>query len=383
VGRASQALSARPVLLGENFWNSGASVCKRMLGFQRQCAIPFRMPTVRRVDRFQRKLVNQCSSRGARDLNLKVESMAEANSGETTNLKQRWLSSNPRRLFLWAVLVSFFCAWIGKPLVRVLHQRYIVARIQSMGGDVDYEYDFENGSQSLGKKVVWLFFGNDTFAHVTDVYIHVDRPFNEGDLAQLTDWPKLRCLILRGRHITDDSMRWVAQLPRLEQIGLVSTSVTADGLAQLSAVDGLETLMFHGQTVTDDMLQSIGTLRISSLGFMETQFTSAGFEQLARLSPVRRLAILDSTMNEGLPNLNSLHSLDRFFLLNVSVMVDGTSHRLHLDYTEDKLESLSLAGPKISAEGLAVVTKLNGLEADFDASDQTAIAELARRFPDS
>lgn len=265
--------------------------------------------------------------------------MIDTDSAIKTKRIRWWPTLTRQRLLLWGIVFGLLCAWLGKPFGGAIHQRYNVAKIRSLGGEVGfddvYDNDLEVGFRGLGQRVVWLFFGEDGCAPVNTILLTSDRPFSDDDFAVITEFPEVEWLCLQGPHITDGIIPHVIELSGVGSLALVSTSLTPDGVAQLSDAE-LECLIVSGQVVTDDMLKSIGTLQnIPQVGFQKTKLSSAGFEQLAEVSHLRQLAVLDSLMTEGELNLSSVenHRLETLALLSVVITVDGSLHRL--DFMDD------------------------------------------------
>lgn len=314
-------------------------------------------------------------------------------------------------ILLLIVIAGAYLGWVGSHLYRVCHQRNVVARLESLGGTVEYE-------QRNGSVLMTYLVGDDAYNHVIGVVMDADEPFQDDNLALLMELPEIRNLGLRGRHITDKALLYVAQLPGLELLGLDSTSLTADGLARLDAAEELETLYLAGVTVTDDMLDRIGTLsNLRQLGFMESEFNATDFKHLASLGHLSGLAILDSSMREGLRNLDTLQGLETLALNNVSSAGDGClelrggphlkvsdyglAHLTRLRHLQSlwlgstevsdagleqiasirSLRFLFLDGSKVSAEGLAIVRNSDDPGPEFRESKQTVFDELVRLFP--
>lgn len=270
----------------------------------------------------------------------------------TTNPGRFQPSKRPPLVLLLIVIAGAYLGWVGSHLHRVSHQRNVVARLESLGGTVEYE-------QRNGSVLMTYLVGDDAYDHVVGVELGGDEPFQDDNLALLMELPEIRNLGLRGRHITDKAMLYVAQLPGLELLGLDSTSLTADGLARLDAAEELTTLYLAGVTVTDDMLDRIGTLsNLRQLGFMESEFNATDFKHLASLPHLSGLAIFDSSIREGLRNLDTLQGLETLALNNVSFAGDGSLELRGGPH----LKSLFLCETTISEKSVRGLTSLQDLE---------------------
>ena len=286
--------------------------------------------------------------------------MTDSSSTKTRRRIRWWSAVTRRRLICGTIVLGCLTAWIGKPLTRVIHQRYVVAQIQSLGGDVGYNYDFDDEKQTLNEKVVWLFFGDQTFAKIDSALLTSDRPMTDDDYALLTSLPNIEHLYLQGHHITDDVMKYAAKLPHLETLGIVTTNVTPNGMAELSIATELDTLMFGMDDVSDDMLDSIAKLTgVSSIGFKDTKLTTNGFERLTTFPHLRQLAVMDSSMTSGVPDLSieNRQHIERLFLFNVTITVDGKSERLNFDYDSEEPGEATVGANAVPTNAVAFLNQ--------------------------
>ncbi len=105
----------------------------------------------------------------------------------------------------------------------------------------------------------------------------------------------LRTLVLDRTGITDEGLNIVARLPAITAIGLSGCAVTDDGVARLLDATELEELWLDDTPVSDVLLTSVarrGGLRVLSLA--GTRISDEGALALSQLSSLRCL-ILDET----------------------------------------------------------------------------------------
>ena len=201
--------------------------------------------------------------------------MSETNASDKKNSLRRPL------LILLTLFVCCYFGWIGSIVVRIPHRRASIARLESLGGVVEY-------SEQTRPSLIEVLAGNEAFNTVESVALNAVERLDDEALAVLREFPEIKSLFLGGKYITDGDIQYVAQLPKLEWLGLASTGVTAEGIAQLAEVKGLEKLYLSGITVTDDTLTSFSKLsKLRELGFAETQFKSTDFGHLAGLPNLR------------------------------------------------------------------------------------------------
>jgi hypothetical protein len=83
------------------------------------------------------------------------------------------------------------------------------------------------------------------FGRVRVLLVHSDQITDEG-LAALATVPELTILSVRGRQITDEGVRALARLPNLEQLTIHSPLLTDAALAHLAEVPRLKVLSISG-----------------------------------------------------------------------------------------------------------------------------------------
>lgn len=163
-------------------------------------------------------------------------------------------------------------------MYRVRQQRDAVTQVQSLGGGVYYDYQLAgkdiHASPPPGPKILHRLIGDDIFAHVETVILKGDDHYTDADLAVLTEFPRLKEVVLEGPDITDEGMTHVAGIPQLRTLSLKQTSVTSDGLARLSSTSDLVALKLQGTTVKDETLDGLDQIpHLRSLHLFFTRLT--------------------------------------------------------------------------------------------------------------
>jgi len=130
-------------------------------------------------------------------------------------------------------------------LVGPLKQRWAIAALRS---SADYE---TNGP-------IWLenLIGKDFTGHVVQVY-QDGIWFDDAHLAYVKSLPKLKRLWLGGTSITDDGLINLTELNQLEELGLDNTQVTDDGLVHLKKLTSLKRLILSGTQVSEKGVENL------------------------------------------------------------------------------------------------------------------------------
>lgn len=133
---------------------------------------------------------------------------------------------------------------------------------------------------------------------------------------------QLRQLVLHGP-VSNEVLKRIAELPKLEILNLPHGSFSDSGVAQLADHSQLQLFRFHSPNVTDACLQSV-----------------------AEMASLRFLHILDSPVSDaGLVALHEMHQLESFYLDGSKCTDDGLSEllkalpELHFHWNETHLDS--------------------------------------------
>lgn len=265
------------------------------------------------------------------------------------------------RTLLFATTV--FSVWLGLYVHRVRLQKAAVAAIRDSGGSVHYDFQkaptgavFEFNAQAEPKLPAWLVkaLGEDFFYDVieADLGYHFNREDDansSGELFQHLDaLPDLRRLVLHQDQATDESLRPVGRLAKLERlvifgpcevtdvgvaqlagltklsrIELVRSRISDESLKTLSRLPALEAMRLQGSRLTDNglaYLQGSQTLRSLWLGRGEGQITDAGMSYLGTLTNLAELDLSNTKVTaKGLAQLARLKKLTRLIIHRTDV----------------------------------------------------------------
>jgi hypothetical protein len=96
----------------------------------------------------------------------------------------------------------------------------------------------------------------------------------------------LESLALCGTDITDECLRVISQLPRLNKLYVSGAQVSDDGVAALRASNTIQVLdISYCKNVGDDGIESLSTLPLWSLNTVGTRVSEQGKEMLRGAIP--------------------------------------------------------------------------------------------------
>lgn len=194
----------------------------------------------------------------------------------------------------------------------------------------------------------------------------------------------LKYLDLRHTAVTDEGVSQLSSLVSLRWLNLVKTKVTGAKLDTLAPLRHLEDLILGGSPVNDEgvrRLAALTWLRELDLGY--TKVTGAALPHLAGMQKLERLDLgADDIGAEGLRKLPALPKLVELELYKTGVRDDALEALERLD----SLKQLSLNGCPISDAGLLWLRHLPSLKSVdlYDAKSVTAagVARLKELRPD-
>ncbi len=193
------------------------------------------------------------------------------------------------------IVVLVIGAWLGWIARNARIQREAVRAIKQAGGDVLYDFRWKSGQSIQGGKPFgpkWLvdLLGVDHFCEVTWVSF-VRSPCSDDELKQIGRLKRLETLILIGSKMTDDGLDNLEVLAELRLLELHSARITDAGFARLRGLAKLTDLDISDCDVSDKGLESLsGLTSLRSIGIRRTRITGSGFERLQRDLPRVRLA---------------------------------------------------------------------------------------------
>lgn len=203
----------------------------------------------------------------------------------------------------------------------------------------------------------------------------------DGDLALLNAWPRLRGLTINDAPISDRGAAHVAPLNWLWYLELSGTQVTGAGLAQMPMAPWLEHLCLNRTGADDQFLADLPQFTaLATLQLNNTGVTDRGLEYLVKCRSLQRIALADTKVSDGgLTFLLAAPKLSGLDLSGTKVTDDGMSALA----TATALDNLDLSRTKVTDAGLAQLRPLTSLRhlTLLDTHITDAGIEMLSSFP--
>ncbi|MBI1900044.1 MAG: hypothetical protein HYS13_02870 [Planctomycetia bacterium] len=194
--------------------------------------------------------------------------------------------------------------YLGK---LAMDERAAVARIIALGGK--YRYD-----RPPGRNWLEILTGREPIQQVAHVDLDGCNASDE-DLRLIGRLYRLEVLIVRSSNVTDAGVSHLGQLEQLRFLDLSGSKATGAGLKHVRAMTGLTKLDLRNTAVGDDAMEHVSCLYW--LGYLDVSGTRIGSPGVATLSCLTRLQylLLENTRidDSAVPHLRamlSLHTLD-------------------------------------------------------------------------
>lgn len=190
-------------------------------------------------------------------------------------------------------------------------------------------------------------------------FIMREPQFGAEGLAHLSALKELESLTLYGCPTLDGKgLAGIKDLQKLRELEVIASrqQLTAAATAYLTGLNGLRKL--HLDNVADEALLNVAKLpNLEELNLVSTTVTDKG---LAHLGGMKSLTALNlgytRTTDEGLAHLKGLTSLRKLYLFNTQVTDTGLTHLEGLK----NLKEISLSGSKVTKSGVEKLRKSLG-----------------------
>lgn len=182
----------------------------------------------------------------------------------------------------------------------------------------------------------------------------------QGARCQLNEDYEPVVLSLRGTEATDDDVKRLGQLTRLEHLDLQGLEIDDDALELLGPLTALESLNLSGTDVTDDGLDSLSHLSaLKRLDLRQTDVTDRGLAKLRELTALEHLDLRDTKVTDaGLSHLGKLTRLQTLYLSGEKITDQGLVHLKDLK----ELKRLEFKETAVTDAGLEHLSSLVNLE---------------------
>ncbi len=222
---------------------------------------------------------------------------------------RRWSRFGLRTAFGVLTIVAILLAFWIAPALR---QRWVVEKIQRLGGTVDFDAPLRHQDPSgPGREPSppdWLraIIGEDMRSvtlqrqdltgsgaldfvaklHGLECLSLSHSKFEEEKLAQLKDCPSLRDLFLGHTQVGDKGIAFLRHASELEKLNLAYTRVTDEGVKHIAACSKLNYLCLGGTNVGDASVPVLSNLtNLRELEIFKTKFTDDGIKELQSALP--------------------------------------------------------------------------------------------------
>lgn len=207
--------------------------------------------------------------------------------------KRRWYQFGLRTLFVLVTIACTGFGWIAYKWRQAQIQREGVQSIQSVGGNIEYDYPWDEDGTYNSDKVTppagYLRnkFGDDLFLNVKVVSfwntgVHLD----DAALTHLDTFTQLEAISLAGTGIRDNSLARIRGLTQLVYVGLDRNPITDVGIENLCGLTRLRGLELSDTKVSDAGLRHLHGLRkLRKVWLYGTPVTDAGAQELKKALP--------------------------------------------------------------------------------------------------
>lgn len=207
--------------------------------------------------------------------------MPSERGGNTQKKRFRWKRLVQLRLATLLLVITICCVLLGFRqgyIVPYVRQDAAAQRIIEAGGAINY----------APAKPAWLapVVGRDIYKRA--IWVDLEhRRIDDELLTALHDMPYVTNLYLAANPITNDGIRYVVPMKKLERLSLWRTGVTDEGLKRIAGMKQLTGLDLHITAVSDDGLARLTNL--TSLGeiTLPSRITDDGLTHLGRLPNLR------------------------------------------------------------------------------------------------
>jgi hypothetical protein len=277
----------------------------------------------------------------------------------------------PKRRLLQFSLASLLAVvtvvgvWLGPIVNRVRHQQRVVAKVQSLGGNVAFAHETSGQGAPSGPPWLSRWLGDDYFR--TARHIELQGTAADDDLVeQISRLHGIEQLGLTQTKITDESLRHIARMKRLKALSVGFNPITNEGLAHLAPLDELLFLDLDVTKVTDEGLPALKELpQLYHLKLYGNPITDSGAAALAEMPQLGELDLGNTLVSDnGIEHLVRLPNLTR---LRLDQMITGQGQELRI--TDAGLEHV------------ARMTKLIDLGLISLAVSDAGLAQLKARRP--
>jgi hypothetical protein len=268
-----------------------------------------------------------------------------------------------RTLFVATVLMSLLLGWYGRHVYRVRQERAAAEALRQVGAGLTmptFDYAGATLPADLYGWFPWFYVEEHTSVSLDSM-----DGASDADTQHLARLRGLRTIRLIGDGFTDEALRGAADARSLDYLVLEGTSITGQGLTELTGHERLRALHFGPSALPRGahILESVDTLpNLTNVMTIGEPLTVEGMRALAKIEHLERFrahnvpwiepGALDELANS--PRLNDL----QIYTLPACVLGDPEFAAL---CEVETLERLALTGPQATDAGFARIADLPNL----------------------
>ncbi|MGD0896763.1 MAG: hypothetical protein ABR915_02935 [Thermoguttaceae bacterium] len=194
-------------------------------------------------------------------------------------------------LLTLAIVVAVAGGWTAAEMKKAREQREVVVGITKLGGTVQYDHQFSNGTAPLLRTL----FGDDFFDDAVEAVLNDDAQFER--LKELT---RLKVLLVHGPKVTDAGLRHLEEVTQIEALLLNGVKVTDAGLAQIKCLARLQRLILSSIPITDIGLRHLeGLTQLKLLWLNVPEVTDAELRHLEKLTQLEELRLNRTSVTDA------------------------------------------------------------------------------------
>jgi Leucine-rich repeat (LRR) protein len=151
----------------------------------------------------------------------------------------------------------------------------------------------------------------------------------DATVAQLTGMVKLGYLNLSGTRLTDDSVEHLRALEQLSSLSLSSTKISNAGVKALPPLSRLTQLILDETAIDDDALGNLAARfpKLNNIWLVDTQISDEGLRKLSELTALQTLRLAGTAITDaGMAHLATQTELRTLDISRTKVTVTGLQH---------------------------------------------------------
>lgn len=272
------------------------------------------------------------------------------NNTKPASPRRRWYQFSLRTLLVLMLVLPIGLGWYAHARNKSLKQWEAVRALRAAGEKLRALRDDEllEGEQAILPAPAWqkamgvdlpqelkVFlsryskFTDAEAAHLAELpqvtIIQVRGETTDKGTALITKRPKLECLTLNSPHLTDESLKILADFRDLEVLDIRTAPITDQGLAYFSNHPKLTFLAVDSPLITDKGLASVATCaKLEQLFLQSNEITDAGMASMSSLKQLKALSVSSFRITDaGLEPLAAIKTLETVRLVGTQASPDG------------------------------------------------------------